>query len=277
MRLEFALIGLLLFSATFSATPNIETPVGMLNQFKPATVGALGEYIVDNYNNTVYKLVTIASTFPGKVEPNWGRGTGKWKVDYLDTSTTFWSLMKTYTPIAVMTTSRNAANKDWVLEIGAKNLAQGDWLLLGWNVGRPPYIGGAANDPDSAAGLPNAGRMPQDNNPPDATRAADVNTGNTGRAVSANSSAIQQLIITKLTASFAPADLAPKLDTEFQGIALDNYVSGFAGYHAVWYDAWSDVCKAAWHTHVDSGITVTNASTVIELQLEVLIKWLNDN
>jgi len=249
----------------------------MLKQFKSATVGALGEYIIDNYNDTGYKLVTIATTFPGKVEPNWGRGTGKWTVDYPDTSSTFWSLMKTYKPIAVMTTSRNAANHDWVLEIGAKNLAQGDWALLAWNVGRPPYIGGAADDPASAAGLPNAGLPSKANNPPDATRDADVNTGNTGRAVSANSSAIQQLIITKLKASFAAADLDPKLDTEYQGIAPDNYVSGFAGYHAVWYDAWSAPCKAGWHTHVDSGITVANAATAIKLQLEVLIKWLNEN
>jgi hypothetical protein len=52
----------------------------------------------------------------------------------------------------------------------------------------------------------------------------------------------------------------------------------FTGYHAVWYNAWkSDSCKAGWHTHVDSGIIVANASNAIKLQLEVLIKWLNEN
>lgn len=73
-----------------------------------------------------------------------------------------------------------------------------------------------------------------------------------------------------------PADLKPVFDTQFQGVPSDNYVSGFTGYHAVWYNAWkSDSCKAGWHTHVDYGITVANASKAIKLQLEELIKWLD--
>ncbi len=90
--------------------------------------------------------------------------------------------------------------------------------------------------------------------------------------------AIQALVKTKLESEFATADLKPVYDTEYQGVPPDNYVSGFTGYHAVWYNAWkSDSCKAGWHTHVDSGITVANASNAIKLQLEVLIKWLNEN
>jgi hypothetical protein len=249
----------------------------MLNQFKSATTGDKGEYIIENWNGTDYKLVTIATRFPGRVEPNWGRGTGSWTVDYLDTSSTFWSLMKKYEPIAVMTTSRNEDGKKWVLEIGAKNLARADWTLLAWNVGRPPYIGGGPGDPASADGLPNANLMPRAGDPPDATRAADAKAGAGGRNVTANVTAIQNAIITKLDAEFAAADLKAQKDTELQGKAPDDYVSAFAGYHAVWYDAWKDSCKAGWHTHVDSGITVANASKAIKLQLEVLIKWLNEN
>jgi hypothetical protein len=120
--------------------------------------------------------------------------------------------------------------------------------------------------------------MPEDGNPPDATRDADPKTNNTvGRPVTANVAAIQALIIAKLNSEFAAADLKAVLDTEYQGVPLDNFVSGFAGYHALWYDAWKDSCKAGWHTHVDYGITTANASKAIKLQLEVLIKWLNEN
>jgi hypothetical protein len=249
----------------------------MLNQFKSATQGTLGEYIIENYNDSGYKLVTIATRFPGKQEPNWGRGVGSWTVDYLDTSATFWSLMKKYEPIAVMTTSRNEDQNKWVLEIGARNLARDDWRLLTWNQNRPPYIGAGTGDPASAPGLPNAGLTPKDGDPPDATRAADAKTGTTGRGVSNYVSAIQLLIIGKLNSEFAEADLKAEKDTELQGSGFDDYVSAFAGYHAVWYADWSDSCRAGWHTHVDSGISTANASKAIKLQLEVLIEWLDNN
>lgn len=249
----------------------------MLKQFKSDKQGSQGEYITENYNSSGYQVVVIAPTFAGKTEPNWGRGDGKWTVDYQDTSTVFWKLMQEYKPIAVMTTSRNVDKHDWVFEIGAKNLKRDDWVLLSFNGTRKPFIGAGAGDPASAAGLPNAGLTPKAGDPPDATRNADPKTDdNAGRAISANAAAIQALVKTKLEAEFAAADLKPVFDTQFQGVPSDNYVSGFTGYHAVWYNAWkSDSCKAGWHTHVDYGITVANASKAIKLQLEELIKWLD--
>lgn len=185
--------------------------------------------------------------------------------------------MDKYTPIAVMTTSRNDAAKEWVLEIGAKNLARLGWLLLPWNTGRRPYVGGSDIDPAKLWG-PNAGHGPKAGDPPDATRAADPVAGaKVGRAITGDVDDIQKAIIAKLNAVFAPAALKARQDAEFQGIAPDNYVSAFAGYHAVWYDASAASCKAGWHTHVDFGITVANASTAMKLQLEELIKWLDAN
>ncbi len=199
-------------------------------------------------------------------------------MDYQDTSTVFWGMMNKYKPIAVMTTSRNRNDKVWILEIGAKNLAQADWLLLPFNAGRMPFIGGGPGDPASAAGLPNAGLMAKAGNPPDATRNADPLSGAlNGLGLTDNAKAIQQLIINEFNATFAPGDLRPALDTEYQGVPPDNYVSGFAGYHALWYNVWSNSCKAGWHTHVGSNITVANASAAIKLQLEVLINWLINN
>lgn len=255
----------------------------MLNQFKSAKKGALGEYIIENYKGTGYRIVTIATEFPDTEEPDWGRGVGSWTVDYPDTSATFWSLMKKYKPIAVMTTSRNKATKKWVLEIGAKNLPQDEWYVgFTWNMGRPPHIGGAMGDPAKAPGLPNAGLEPKEDggNPPDATRDQDTQESDTGRDVTADVSDIQDLIIAKLNGEedgFDPDDLFAEKDIDYQGIGNDSYVSAFTGYHAVWYDHWSKSCKAGWHTHVDSGITTPNASKAIKLQLEVLIKWLNEN
>ena len=249
----------------------------MLNQFRSQTQGAKGEYVIDDYMNTGYRIVTIATTFPaggGANGNNFGRGQthGKWTVDYPDTSATFWNLMKKYEPIAVMTTSRNDVNKQWVLEIGSTNLKQSDWLLLAWNQGRPPIPGGANNDPAAAAGLPNNGRPKKRGNPPDATR----NAG-TVVPVSQNTVAIQNAIIAKLNATFAVGQLQAVKDPAPQGTAPDNYVSAFAGYHAVWYDKWSSKCKAGWHTHVDSGISVANASQAMKLQLGELINWLDQN
>ena len=264
-----------IFISGYWPPTNIEIPNGMLKQFKSNKKGALGEFIIDNYKGTGYRIVTIATTFPdGEVNGSWGRGKeeGKWTVDYPDTSTAFWSLMKKYEPKAVMTTSRNAANKKWVLEIGAKNLARDDWALLPWNVGRKPFIGGGAGDPASAAGLPNAGRTPKQGHPPDATRDAG-----TVVPVSAATTAVQNAVIAKLNAEFNQNQLEAVKDPAAQGVAPDDYVSAFAGYHAVWYDAWSSKCKVGWHTHVDGNITVANATEAMKLQLEELIKWLDQN
>ena len=179
--------------------------------------------------------------------------------------------------VNVMTTSRNTDDVQWVLEIGAKNLKRDDWVLLAFNGTRKPFIGAGTGDPASAAGLPNAGLTPKAGAPPDATRDADPKTDDTvGRSVTANAKAIQLLVKAKLEMEFTAAVLKPVFDTEFQGVPNDNYVSGFTGYHAVWYNTWkSDSCKAGWHTHVGSEISVLNASKAIKFQFDVLIKWLN--
>lgn len=247
----------------------------MLNQFKSGASGPLGEYIIDDYNGTGYRIVTIATKFPDKgnyvsgQNKDWGGGAGSWQVDYPLTSSTFWNLMKVYTPIAAMTTSRRENAKTWLLEIGSTNLKRDDWGLLAWNVGRRPYIGGSNADPAQALG-PNAGHGPKPGYPPDATENAGF-----PRKISAAVKTLQTRIKKALNEEFTPNQLVADMAEVVQGTAPDNYVSAYAGYHAVWYDAWKDSCKAGWHTHVDYNITLANAAKAIKIQLDELIKWLN--
>ncbi|MEM9007440.1 MAG: hypothetical protein AAGE59_28435 [Cyanobacteria bacterium P01_F01_bin.86] len=257
-----------IFISGYWPPTNTEQPDGMLNQFKSSKRGTLGEYIIENYKDTGYRLVTIATEFPDNVEPtsNWGGGTGFWTVDYPLTSYTFWKLMKAYTPCALMTTSRNTSDKRWVMEIGATNLPRNSWTILSWNQDRPPYIGGSDSDP----ALPNAGCNSKRGNPPDAT----VNQ-NTIRYVTAEVSVLQQIIINVLNKKFTAEQLVSEKDTEVQGTGSDSYVSAFVGYHAVWYNAWSAACRVGWHTHVGFEMTAETASKAIKLQLHELIKWLD--
>jgi hypothetical protein len=199
---------------------------------------------------------------------------GFWQVDYPLTSYTFWNMMVRYTPIAVMTTSRAADDKIWLLEIGSTNLPQDAWAIAPWNTGRPPYIGGSNIDPAAGPGLPNAGRAPGAGSPPDATRAALTALRATPAVIGPRG--LQIRIITILNRSIPAADLTAQQAPGVQGTAPDNYVSAFAGYHAVWYLRWNATCKAGWHTHVGSQITPATATTAIRLQLLELIAWLNN-
>lgn len=102
-----------------------------------------------------------------------------------------------------------------------------------------------------------------------------ANTSFRTRDVTQAVSDLQTTIINGLNAKFTADQLVAEKDTEVQGIPPDNYVSAFAGYHAVWYDAWKESCKAGWHTHVGYGMTTATATQAIKLQLDELIKWLN--
>jgi hypothetical protein len=260
-------------------------PDGMLNQFKAMNRGMLGEYIIDNYQQSGYRLVTIGAQFPSDPPPvyrpgvntNWGGGTGSWQVDYPRTADSFWSLMNTYTPVAVMTCSRTGPNKQWRLEIGSTNLAQASWdVMPAWNVGRPPYIGGGAGDPAA----PNAGRMAIAGNPPDTTIAAGTVRNAKAGVTGANS--LQAAIKTALDAAFPmqPGGRAVEANPALgpQGPAPDDYVSAYCGYLAVWYSIWrGNACKAGWHTHVGYNIALADASRAVQIQLSQLITWLNAN
>ncbi len=273
-----------IFISGYWPPTNIESPDGMLQQFKPLATyrGKLGEYVIQNYKKTGYRIVLIATEFPSNpqvpyipnpaVEQNWGGGAGLWQVDYPVTSYTFWTLMKIYTPVAVMTTSRWIKDFSWRLEIGSTNLAQNLWdVTPQWNIGRPPNIGGSPSD----SALPNVGHASIAGNPPDVT----INSG-VARNIPANVKALQVTIMNALKAQIAAADLAPDQPTKVQGdttaVPPDIYVSAFAGYHAVWYQAWrGSVCKAGWHTHVGYKVTLPTATKAIGIQLDELIKWLN--
>ena len=201
----------------------------------------------------------------------WGGGAGFWQVDYPMTSFTFWTLMQMYTPIAVMTTSRRTNDTVWLLEIGSTNLPQSGWSVgLDWNNGRPPYIGGSPID----FALPNMNQAPRAGNPPDATRNQGV-----ALQVPAAVNALQVTIVNALGAAIPAANLTPMQAAAVQGTAPDNYVSAYAGYHAVWYQAWrgNPLCKAGWHTHVGFNIALATATSAIRIQLDQLITWLNAN
>ncbi len=275
-----------IFISGYWPPTNIERPDGMLRQFRSMTKGQLGEYIIDNYEGSHYRIVTLATEFPGqtgavceRVGPFapcdtraqvWGGGMGFWQVDYPLTSYAFWNLMVKYRPIALMTTSRASPDKIWTLEIGATNLPQNSWAILPWNLGRPPYIGGSDIDPAAAPGLPNAHGFPRIGDPPDTTHVQNYQLNATDAV-----KALQVGIVNVLNARFPRADLTAEQKRVVQGPPPDNYVSSFAGYHAVWYNTWSPACKAGWHTHVGFGMTTATAARAIRLQLLALIDWLN--
>jgi hypothetical protein len=117
-----------------------------------------------NWEGSGYDVLAISPTFPNQVGwhnqaqtvPWWGIGEGQLQVRYQDTSQDFWALVATHLPIAIMSFSRGADNKSWVLEEWARNLKQADWVVSQtWftNAGvqqtqgyAPPHAGGSAQD-----------------------------------------------------------------------------------------------------------------------------------
>ena len=55
-----------IFISGYWPPTNIERPDGMLRQFRSMTKGQLGEYIIDNYEGSHYRIVTLATEFPGQ-------------------------------------------------------------------------------------------------------------------------------------------------------------------------------------------------------------------
>ncbi|MEQ8785778.1 MAG: glycosyltransferase [Pirellulaceae bacterium] len=226
--------------------------------------------------------------WPAPVDDYWGKGTGEdgLTVDYRDTSTKFWAMVKEHRPIAIMSFSRWKRNREWALDAWGTNWARdqavpnlamnkfwslyiGDYVAGGERkpgaVWEKPFIGGSATDPS-----PLKGEGAIKYNPADRSKAA---------LSKRNSNLPMTEIITAIDAEFDDDEVKPfKNDQEGPG----NFVSNFLAYHVAWYREWwqaenddADLaCLRSGHTHVGGLVTVPNAEKAVEIQLKELFKVL---
>jgi len=223
--------------------------------------------------------------------PFWGKGAsdnGSFTVDYRDTSDKFWSILANRRPIAIMSFSRWAINKEWMLDAWATN-----WKNIAWETvldytnrqglpddetWDPPYIGGSTQDPAP----PSQGNPPQPGggNPPDSTQPGsnavippDVPAMNTRRFTNLSDVRIK----TSLNNAFATNQLQAKINDV---IGPGDFVSNFLAYHVVWYREWwasqhppaDQACLFSGHTHVGGQISVADAERAVQIQLEELYR-----
>lgn len=274
---------------------NAVNPTGMMYGLSTAPKGPDGEYIVDNYLGSGYRIVAIATEFPdgdqshrheyipwtfGTAMQTWGTGSGPWMVKYHNVSQVFWRLVELYTPAAVLTFSRDKSDIVWAFETLVRNnsngftdgpLGKGDrWKS---SVGEFPYVGGAEDDPAAAPGRPNAGRPPILNSPPDTN--IDASTGPGGassqRGVQADSRTLIRNVASALGAAF-PTTVLRTAELDDMGIYPDNFVSAYVGYHAVWYQSFKpSTCKFAFHTHVGYELPLNVCQRALCIQLATTI------
>ena len=80
-----------------------------------------------------------------------------------------------------------------------------------------------------------------------------------------------------------PADIVPEINEDASEVGA--FVSEYMAYHVVWYQAHinaehptdpSKQCKAAGHTHVGIEVDVSDAETAVDIQLEKLFEFLDE-
>jgi hypothetical protein len=87
-------------------------------------------------------------------------------------------------------------------------------------------------------------------------------------------------IVDAVTAKFNGVSVTA--DINMSGVGAGNFVSNYMAYLVAWYREWWEVvskdpaktCMFAGHTHVGDNVAVSDATTAIEIQLDVLIKRL---
>ncbi len=248
------------------------------------------------YINKTYDVLAMSPKFNASLgvdsqgAPFWGKGVtdnGSFTVDYRDTSDKFWTIVANLRPIAIMSFSRWAYNKDWMLDAWGTNWKNAVWIdqlqyldnqvvrTMNWD---PPYIGGSQQDPAP----PSQGHppVPGGGNPPDPTKpgsnsvnAPNVPPMNTRRFTNLSDIRIR----TALNNAFNTNQLHAKInDVEGPG----KFVSNFLAYHVAWYREWwaaqhppaNQACLFSGHTHVGGQITAANAEQAVEIQLEELYR-----
>jgi hypothetical protein len=246
--------------------------------------GPDGEYIVNNYFGSEYRVVIIATEFPGGdpeyrpgVNVAWGPGVGPWVVKYREVAETFWRLVERYQPVSLQTFTRDSNGIKWLFETAVRNNANVP-ANRRWSeaFGQYPFVGGDIisdpPDPASAPGRPNEGRSPIGSDPPDTTFPACVaDLGLTGvRQVSNDTKTLITTISNALRAAFPSSVLVPEEST--MGNPPDNFVSAYVGYLAVWYQAYApQTCRFAFHTHVQYGLSLEVCQRALCVQLATTI------
>jgi len=235
-------------------------PTGIQFMLKPWAAG------VENYKSSGFDVHAYSATYPSSPQVPWpnGIGNGKFKVDYQDTSTSFWSRVAKDRPIAIMGFGLDGPNttNTWKLEKSPRNLPQASWLDDSQGDLKP--TGGATED-DVAP--PNNGLQQQTGLPPDAEQ------GVTSRSITLP----RQAIKTKVEAAVPTISVT---ESNNAGAYLCEYLA----YHVSWYQEWSQTqefpkCKMAGFVHVGYGIKdfpVEDVVSAVKAQLDAVIEALNE-
>ena len=218
------------------------------------------------FGEKTYDVLAISPEFPKEApgppyNPQWGRGSGAFTIDYNDTSEQFWALVGQHTPIAIMAFGRAEFDTKWVLEEKARNLAQADW----YPDFRPsrPRAGGSQFDPAP----PSVGHQSRPGDPPDPTEDAGTPRSN---------NLPMGEIVSGIQSVFTAAEVNPSIDTSGDA---GNFLCEYLGYHVAWYRHYINAeypddpdkkCLRSGFTHVGGNITAANAETAVRIQLEKL-------
>lgn len=205
----------------------------MVRQFSQSAVQNPGGWVGENWENRGYNIYSFFPEFPNGLN----KGEGDFEVDYQDTSADWWPLLETMKPIALITFSRAANNRDWELEGGNRTYATNSWS--------PDYLAPTRPGP----GLP----------------IIDIEPPLTERF----STLPKPAIINAVLADPALDALNPYATVIDNGAFLSNYI----GYHGNWWhDLHSSPADPAYnvgggHIHVGYAMTLAEAVRATEVTL----------
>lgn len=205
----------------------------MVRQFSQSAIQNPGGWVGENWENRGYNIYSFFPEFPNGLN----KGEGDFEVDYQDTSADWWPLLETMKPIALITFSRAANNRDWELEGGNRTYATNSWS--------PDYLAPTRPGP----GLP----------------IIDIEPPLTERF----STLPKPAIINAVLADPALDALNPYATVIDNGAFLSNYI----GYHGNWWhDLHSSPADPAYnvgggHIHVGYAMTLAEAVRATEVTL----------
>lgn len=88
----------------------------MVEQFSTDPELNPGGWLGENWEGRGYNIYSYFPTFPGQSGPNWGPGTGDFRVDYQDTSADWHRITEELRPAAILTFSRGFPGSEWEIE-----------------------------------------------------------------------------------------------------------------------------------------------------------------
>ncbi len=282
-------------SPSGSGVPNPRRLVLLTGYWPPTCIGSEDLHGIlwkwrnkmEDYANSGYDVLALSPNFPEGVlgttidretdqpitgAPYWGSGSGTFRVDYRDTSQSFWEVVNKYHPIAIMSFSRGQLGTEWLLESSAKNHGKNLWVT------KTNYLDTHGQRKTDAVPAPFAGGSPEDYSPyrgkgtildfpPDIKKPAE--TPRAGNLPAAS-------IIRAIKAHFPANKINPSLNINGE---VGNYVSEYMAYHVAWYREYSKgtfslssnkQCLFSGHTHVGVDVAPTDGEYTVDLQLKAL-------